>query len=127
MHAKYEVMQAAIRENPFNTRYFCWLDIGLFREIADKSDDGRFSLYLPPGFLKDMVSYQEVGDRDKTASIKDIVYNNKVWVCGCFFIAEAEVMSRWIQEYKVCGFSCCVIRSNETIPCVGKQSFITRL
>ena len=26
MHAKYEVMLRATTENPFRTRYFCWLD-----------------------------------------------------------------------------------------------------
>ena len=33
MHAKYEVMEAAVRHNPFSTKYFCWLDVGLFRDV----------------------------------------------------------------------------------------------
>lgn len=108
MHAKYEVMEAAVKENPFNTRYFCWLDVGLFRDIAGKSADGPFSLYLPPGFRNDSVSYQEVYGRNKQVSVKDIVYMNMVWVCGCFFFAEANVMLKWTEEYKVCDFHCYV-------------------
>ena len=40
MHAKYEVIRQATAENPFRTRYFCWLDVGLFRDlIAEDVDD----------------------------------------------------------------------------------------
>ena len=123
MHAKYEVMQSAIKENPFKTRYFCWLDIGLFRDLTDGDHDSiripnvpndslkfeqfstdRFSIYLPPGLEPSSVAYQQVwDDRNKDASVEQIVYENMVWVCGCFFIAEASVMYRWTEEYKVCG------------------------
>ena len=101
MHAKYEVMQLAIVENPFNTLYFCWLDIGLFRDISQSTS--QFSLYLPPNYKNNSVAYQEVyGSRDTKTSVADIINNNMVWVCGCFFVAEATVMYRWTQEYKVC-------------------------
>jgi hypothetical protein len=104
MHAKYEVMQQAIEENAFRTKYFCWLDIGLFRDIVSElANAPRFPLYLPKGFRSDSVAYQEVWDpRDPRASVEQIVKNNMVWVCGCFFIAEATVMYRWTREYKVC-------------------------
>jgi hypothetical protein len=103
MHAKYEVMQWAIRENPFKTRYFCWLDIGLFRDMAEQEGDSSpFSLHLPAGFRSDSVAYTEVWEpRNPAATVEQIVYNNMVWVCGCFFIAEASVMYRWTREYKV--------------------------
>jgi hypothetical protein len=80
MHAKYEVMQMAVRENPFRTRYFCWLDIGLFRDMTSPApkkrnasaspsssptttssatsshvivpDKPTFLLYLPPNFTE---------------------------------------------------------------------------
>jgi len=32
--------------------------------------------------------------------MKEIVYNNEVWVCGCFFIAQWDVMLNWTVEYK---------------------------
>jgi hypothetical protein len=102
MHAKYEVLRAAIEENPFRTRYFCWSDIGLFREIVNRRQKTRrFSLSLPHGFQSHSVAYQEYRPRDPTASVRDIVYNNLIWVCGGFFIAEARVMYRWTEEYQV--------------------------
>jgi pentatricopeptide repeat protein len=102
MHAKYEVLQAAIEENPFKTRYFSWSDIGLFREfIARRQKVQRFSLFLPSGFRSHSVAYQELRPRDTNASLTEIVYNNLIWVCGGFFIAESRVMHRWTVEYEV--------------------------
>jgi len=108
MHAKYEVMQLAILENPFNTRYFCWLDVGLFRDIAESNE--LFSLYLPPDLKNTSVGYQDVYGRDTmVTSVADIVRDNMVWVCGAFFIAEATAMFRWTQEYQVCSLKCVIL------------------
>lgn len=102
MHAKYELMRLTILGNPFRTRYFCWVDIGLFRHIASEPVNGtRFSLALPNGFRQDSVAYTEVSDRDPNHSAQEIIYNNLVWVCGCFFIGEASVLRRWTEEYLV--------------------------
>jgi len=103
MHAKYEVMQMAIGENPFRTKYFCWLDIGLFRNLAREATSNSkltFSLYLPPDFQNSSVAYDEVGGRNGKLSMKEIVYRNEVWVCGCFFVAQWDVMLNWTMEYK---------------------------
>jgi hypothetical protein len=106
MHAKYEVMQMAIKENPFKTRYFCWLDIGLFRDLVNEQNAPPFLLYLPSGFRSDSIGYAEVRTypcpRDPSAAIEHIISRDMVWVCGCFFIGEAKVMYRWTEEYKVC-------------------------
>lgn len=102
MHAKYEAMQWTIDDNPFRTRYFCWLDVGLFRDLSGRDENStRMSIHLPPGFRNDSVAYTEVFARDKRSSVSTIINNNQVWVCGCFFIAEASVMRRWTDEYKV--------------------------
>lgn len=111
MHAKYEVLQRAIRENPFRTEYFCWLDIGLFRSLTvpnsfkdltyiKPQNPSRFHLGLPNNFLNNSVAYTEVYRRDATKSPKDIVYGNEVWLCGCYFVGERSVLYRWTQEYK---------------------------
>ena len=107
MHAKYEVMLRALSDNPFQTRYFCWLDVGLFRDLSDgidirepNSTRGKtFSLELPPGFRKDSIAFNEVFRRDPNYSLRELVYAGYVWVCGCFFVGEVEVTGRWIAEY----------------------------
>jgi hypothetical protein len=98
MHAKYKVMEMAILTNPFRTKYFCWLDIGLFRDISNSNQTIR--LYLPERFQNDSVAYTKVNERKSKLTVKEIVYGNHVWVCGCFFVAESNVMLGWIQEYK---------------------------
>jgi len=102
MHAKYEVIQLAIEENPFNTRYFCWLDIGLFRDISHIDVSSEFPMYLPSNFDNISVAYQQpYGPRNEKATPKQIVHDNMFWLCGCFFVGEATVLYRWVQEYKV--------------------------
>jgi len=106
MHAKYEVLQLAIRSNPFRTRFFCWLDIGLFRDMVSGTATSypitpRFSIFLPPDFRQDSIAFQEVYVRNETASVQDIIRKNLYWVCGCFFIGRLDVMYRWTEEYEV--------------------------
>ena len=97
MHAKYELMQKSIIENPFRTKYFCWLDVGLFRALA-KSPGPNFSLNLPTNFDDTKVAYAEVY-KPNNISLEQIFLTNLVWVCGCFFVAEQNVMLRWVEEY----------------------------
>lgn len=107
MHAKYEVMQRTIRENPFHTKYFSWLDIGLFRElssssaVADPANQkcSKFRMTLPFNFSADSVAYTQVYGRNTALTPRDIVYRNDVWLCGCYFVGEGKVLHRWTQEY----------------------------
>ena len=113
MHAKYEVMRRATTENSFRTRYFCWLDVGLFRNLTEtvvadgvidvgttKNLGERFSMVLPPGMRNDSIAYCEVNGREATIRPDEIVAANHVWVCGCVFVGEAELMRRWTTEYR---------------------------
>lgn len=123
MHAKYELMLRTIAENPFNARYYCWLDVGLFREllprragddnfllrVVDDDDDGsggekgRFSLGLPVGFDDDRIAYTEISEPDRLQkrrpTAEEIVRHEYVWVCGCFFMGRADRMATWAVEY----------------------------
>jgi Bacterial protein of unknown function (HtrL_YibB) len=103
VQSKYEFTQLTVLKNPFKTKYFCWIDIGYFRDISSKhlNDSGTFSMYLPPGFMNDSVAYQQVYNRDVTASAKAIFDKNLDWLAGGLFIAEAQVMLHWTREHKV--------------------------
>ncbi len=35
VYAKYELTLRVVRLNPFNTKYFCWVDMGYFRHFVD--------------------------------------------------------------------------------------------
>ena len=108
MHAKYELVQRTIQENPFKTKYICWLDIGLFRTLTDENKPdvpsevrlGRhFSLTLPPNFDASKVAYTEVHPMYKFENARQIIYSNSVWVCGAYFVGTLDVVSRWAYEY----------------------------
>ena len=107
MNAKYELMRRTTSENPFRTRYFCWLDVGLFRSLADVNGwpvggflrRQPFELLLPPDFRRDSVAYSEVMPRFRGFTAEELVASNLHWVCGCFFIADVRVMYAWTEEF----------------------------
>lgn len=98
MHAKFEVMEDAISKNDFDTKYFSWLDIGLFREIVSEKDD--FTLSLPPHFNDEMVAYSEVYRYNGLLTPWQIVSQNAVWVGGACFLGRADVILQYVHEYK---------------------------
>jgi len=107
MHAKYELMRWTIRDNPFHSAYICWLDVGLFRDLATdsvsaaKNDEKSFRLGIPADLNSGAVAYTEVLSSplvpDLTA--EEAVKSNIVWICGCFFIGRVDVMWQWSTEY----------------------------
>jgi len=107
MHAKYELMRRTIRENPFQSAYLCWLDVGLFRELLTDSvsssvnDEKSFRLALPPRLNSTAVAYTEVYPASPTRPVtaKRIVQENSVYVCGCFFVGRVDVLWHWTTEY----------------------------
>jgi len=107
MHAKYELMQRTIRDNPFQTAYICWLDVGLFRDLSSGYaasaiyDNKSFQLALPPRLNSSRVAYTLVFPASPTGprTAERIVIENSVWVCGCFFIGRVDVMWNWASEY----------------------------
>ena len=107
MHAKYELMLRTALNNPFETKYICWLDIGLFRDLATNDllsnhtlvSSNSFRLSLPAEFDPHSVAYTEVEQRISTENVREIIADNLVWVCGCYFIGRVDVMLRWTKEY----------------------------
>jgi len=107
MHAKYELMQWTIRDNPFQSAYVCWLDVGLFRDLvtdsisSSLSDNKSFRLSLPHGLNSSSIAYSLVSEDKRRIQLtaKQIVIWNSVFVCGCFFIGRVDVMWNWTTEY----------------------------
>ena len=98
MHAKYDFVQRAAEENPFNTKYLSWLDIGYFRDVPHDSEP--FSLYIPPDFDNSKVAYGRVYPfNSEVRTVNETVEQNLVWVGGGLFLARVEVMIRWVTSY----------------------------
>ena len=98
VHSKYELTLRAIAENPFRTRYFAFIDVGYFRNLAEETGPA-FSLQLPPGFDPAKVAYQEVYKRQYGVSVSDIFMQKVDWVAGGYFVAQKRVMTAWCEQY----------------------------
>lgn len=96
-HIKYEYVHDVALKNPFRTKYFSWIDIGLFREIASKNVK-PFKLYLPPNMDLSRVAYNEVTPAVEHTN-EEIFRQNLYWVCGCFFIGARPTILKWTKEY----------------------------
>ena len=99
MHAKYEFMLNSTIQNPFKTKYFSWVDIGIFRKLTDSKEFDPFSLSLPPNFQANQVAYGQANFRNALQNAYTIFKRNMTWVCGCFFIARIDVMEKWVRVY----------------------------
>ncbi|XP_014782549.1 uncharacterized protein LOC106877989 [Octopus bimaculoides] len=96
MHAKFEVLNRVIRKNYFHTKYFMWLDIGLFRSLTRTP---KFELRVPTNFDDTKVAYSFVFDFKKDVTYKDIIYHNMVWVGGASNLGKYDVLYKFTQEY----------------------------
>ena len=106
MHAKYELMQWTILDNPFKSAYICWMDVGYFRDLVTQSDcvsveDKSFRLCLPAGLYSSAIAYSLVySDQPRRwLTAEQVVSQNLIFACGGFFIGRVDVMFDWTTEY----------------------------
>ncbi|XP_067668484.1 uncharacterized protein [Haliotis asinina] len=97
MHAKFELVNRVIAEELFPTKYFCWLDIGLFRSIADEKK--TFKLQIPKEWDQRKVAYSALSSFKKEETIAKVIKNNMVWVGGAMFLGTAEVLLNYTEDY----------------------------
>ncbi|XP_067669997.1 uncharacterized protein [Haliotis asinina] len=97
MHAKFELVNKVLAEELFPTKYFCWLDIGLFRSIADEKK--TFKLKIPKEWDQRKVAYSAISPFKKEETIAKVIKNNMVWVGGAMFLGTAEVLHNYTEDY----------------------------
>lgn len=95
MHAKFELLANVIKRNYHKTKYFMWLDIGLFRNLQGSFE---FGLSPPKDFNDSTVAYSHVINFEQQ-EYKKIVYNNKVWVGGACNLGRHDILYTFTQEY----------------------------
>ena len=111
MHAKFDVLERAIRANYFRSKYFAWIDVGVFRDVGESGVTAahttgaplravtQFGLLLPSYFDERRVAFGRVFAPNFTLTPEEVVAQNAVWVCGCMFAAERRVMLRFAAQY----------------------------
>ena len=103
MNSKYDFIEIAIRENPFQTKYFCWMDYGYLRRLKRTSNSSMVA-HLPPRFNKSRVAYSAYPSRSKHLkypfSAQQVIGERRFWVSGGFFIGSTDVLKQMIEQYK---------------------------
>ncbi len=100
--AKYEFLAVAMKENPFKTKYFAWMDIGYFRGMAHPIvtvNETPLSLYLPPMLDQKKVAFGESHQRDEDVTPSEILKQRITWVSGSMFVGSASTMHKWVLQY----------------------------
>lgn len=98
MHAKYDVVSRAIKENYFHTKYFAWLDVGLFRD--EVNNPRNFILQLPENFNASKIAVNLVYKVSMNTDISRIFLRKMDWVCGCLFLGERNLLLQYTEQYK---------------------------
>ena len=100
--AKYEFLAIAMKENPFNTKYISWIDIGLFRNLATpvaRIGDPLMTLYLPPMIDQNKIAYGQTHDRNEDLNPNEVLRLRKQWISGSIFTGKVSTMKKWILQY----------------------------
>ncbi len=97
MHAKYEVMLWAVQQNIFNTRYFAWADVGLFKDLKSSEP---FHMYPPSDFDPKRVAYTKVNERKTLRNLENVLHRSRLWVCGGCFLGNPSALTQWSWQYR---------------------------
>ncbi|BFZ02972.1 hypothetical protein BsWGS_06011 [Bradybaena similaris] len=100
MHAKYDVLENACNANYFETPYFAWVDVGLFRNL-DGTDYPLFKLIPPEKFHPERIGFSQAWPHDPAHSPEDSMHNKMVWVSGSMVLATKEDMLNFTRDYKI--------------------------
>ncbi|XP_076462515.1 uncharacterized protein LOC143294880 [Babylonia areolata] len=98
-HAKYELLQRTVKENPFKTPFFAWMDTGYFRNL-DQTHFELFKLVPPTTFNTEMVSMSQAYPHDPNIPAKDVIKHNLVWVSGEMLLGLGEALTNFTLLYQ---------------------------
>ncbi|KAK7087317.1 hypothetical protein V1264_021386 [Littorina saxatilis] len=97
-HAKVDLMERAILEDYFHTKYYAWIDLGYFRDTSSRKR--KFWITVPPAMDDKKVAVNEVRsphhDLDPGVIFKENVY----WVGGGMILGSAPVVLKYVAEYR---------------------------
>jgi len=98
-HAKIEFIKRAIEENPWNTRYFAWIDFSLpyiFKESAATLKDLERFAYGPPNFPRKILAIPGCWEKGEYDRVQRICWR----FCGGFFLGDRESLMDFYECYR---------------------------
>lgn len=98
-HSKLTLLVEAIKSKLFSSKYYCWLDLGYFRDLVGR--EKYFYLDVPSDFNESRVGVTEVYKVDfKKETAESIILKNKNWIGGGLFLGRPDVLVNFEQQYK---------------------------
>jgi hypothetical protein len=99
MNAKIEYVQEVIVKNPFNTKYFAWIDFGIFHVLKNIQLANNIITKIGTGKLVDRLLVFP-GCWQKNYQIS-LLFNNIHWrFCGGFFIGDEDSLIHMWNIYQ---------------------------
>ena len=98
-HSKLPLVVKAIKAKYFPSDFYCWIDIGYFRELAGRRK--QFYLEIPGNFDNSKVGVTRVLNSDlENMTAKSIILGNKNWIGGGLFLGKPDVLTKFELQYK---------------------------
>jgi hypothetical protein len=103
-NCKSEFMERAIRENPWNSTHFAWIDFSIFYVFREKEKSTKWLQFLSTAqFAPKFLTFPGCDKWDKLTpeAIGDNIFNRVYWrFCGGFFIGDKESLLDFYRLYK---------------------------
>jgi hypothetical protein len=97
-HAKFTLVAETYRRKLFTTRYYAWIDVGYFRDIANVKE--YYVMVVPPYMDPTRIAYNFVERHERTTDPITVFRENLVWVGGGIFIGLGEVIDTFERFYQ---------------------------
>lgn len=98
MNAKFDLLEDAIKNNIFDTEYFAWMDLGLWREFSNANNCRK--IRAPPDYDPSKVAMNQVNQFYSNRSISTIISKNEVWVGGGIVFGRKDILLDFIDQYR---------------------------
>ncbi|KAK3100590.1 hypothetical protein FSP39_022236 [Pinctada imbricata] len=99
MFAKTELVAYVAEKNFFNTDYFCWIDIGYYRNILDRRKP--FWLEVPNSFDRKRVALTGVYKIDlENTPVRDVFLRKMDWLAGGLQVTTSDVAVRFNKQFQ---------------------------
>lgn len=99
MHSKLTVVGNAIRSHLFPSDYYCWLDVGYFRDLLDNNKP--FFLEVPDDLDVSKVGVTRVYDSKlNNITARDVILGKMIWIGGGLFLGSPDTLLKFELQYK---------------------------
>lgn len=98
-HSKLSVVASAITSKLFPSDFYCWLDLGYFRDLAGRQKD--FYLEVPSDLNTSTIGVTQVYHVDlERITAKSIILGNRNWIGGGLFLGKPDVLLKFETQYR---------------------------